>query len=89
MSFVIKDDSVLVEYNRIWSKIKKTLIIKFHSIPVYNEKYIRAKTRGFSGVIKTNFLGGEAPRWGIHYACIACITADSVMRMEKNIHKFI
>ena len=28
MSFVIKDDSVLVKYNEIWNKIKKTLNIK-------------------------------------------------------------
>ena len=29
-------------------------------------------------MIKTNFL-----REGVHYACIACITIDSVMRMKK------
>ena len=29
-----EDDSVLVKYNEIWNKIKKTLNIKFHSMPV-------------------------------------------------------
>ena len=29
-------------------------------------------------MIKTNFL-----REGVHYACIACITIDSVMEMKK------
>ena len=28
MSFSIKDDDVLVKYNEIWDKIKKTLNIK-------------------------------------------------------------
>ena len=83
MSFVIKDDDVLDKYNEIWGKIKETLNIKFHSIPVYDEKYIKAKVRELNGGIKTNFLGDEAPKESMHYTCIACITTDSVMRMEK------
>ena len=43
-SFVIKDDSVLDKYNEIWNKIKNTLNIKFHSMLVYDEKYIKACT---------------------------------------------
>ena len=39
--------------------------------------------REFNGVIKTNFLGDEIPKENVHYACIACITIDSVMKMEK------
>ena len=34
-------------------------------------------------MIKTNFLGDEIPKENVHYACIACITIDSVVRMEK------
>ena len=83
MSFVIKDDDVLDKYNEIWDKIKGKLNIKFHSMPVYDEKYIKAKVREFNGVIKTNFLGDEIPKESMHYTCIACITIDSVMRMEK------
>ena len=40
---MIEHDSVLVKYNEIWNKVKKTLSIKFHCMPVYNEKYIKAK----------------------------------------------
>ena len=43
MPFMIKDNSVLVEYDEIWNKIKKTLNIKFHSKPVYDKKYIKLK----------------------------------------------
>ena len=68
MSFVIKDDDVLDKYNEIWNKIKKILNIKFHSMPVYDEKYIKVKEREFNGVIKTNFLSDEIPREGMHYA---------------------
>ena len=34
-------------------------------------------------MIKTNFLGDEIPKGNMHYACIACITIDSVMKTEK------
>ena len=83
MSFAIKDDDVLDKCNEIWDKIKGTLKIIFHCGPVYDEKYIKAKVRGFNGVIKTNFLGDKIPKESMHYTCIACITIDSVMRMEK------
>ena len=35
------------------------------------------------GVIKTNFLGDEIPKKDMHYTCIAGLTIDSVMKMEK------
>ena len=39
MYFMVKnDDGVLDVYNEIWNKIKKRLSIKFHSMPVYDEK---------------------------------------------------
>ena len=60
MSFVIKDDDVLDEYNEIWAKGE--LNMKFHSMLVYDEKYIKAKIREFNGVIKTNFLVDEVQK---------------------------
>ena len=55
MSFVIKDYSVLDKYNEIWNMIIRELNIKLHSMPVYDEKYIKTKVGEFNGVIKTNF----------------------------------
>ena len=42
MFFVIKDDDVLGKNVEILDKIKETLSIKFHSMPVYDEKYKKA-----------------------------------------------
>ena len=56
MFFVIKNDDVLDKYNEIWDNIKETLSIKFHSMSVYDEQYIKVKVREFNGVIKTNSL---------------------------------
>ena len=83
MPFFARDDNVLDKYNDIWDVIKKKLKIKFHSMPVYDEKYLKTKVREYDGVIKTNFLGNGIPKENMHYTCIACITIDSVMKMEK------
>ena len=53
---MVKNDNVLEKYNKIWDKIKEKLNIKFRSMPVYDEKYIKAKVREFDSVNKTNFL---------------------------------
>ena len=83
MCFMFKNDDVLDKYDEIWDKIKKTLTIKFPSMPVHDEKYMKVKVREFNGAIKTTFLGDKIPKESMHYFCIACITIDSVMRMEK------
>ena len=83
MSFLIKDDEVWDKYDKIWDVIKDKLGIKFHSEPVYEYKYLKAKVREFDGVIKTNILGNDMPKENMHYTCIARITIDSVMRMDR------
>ena len=69
MSFVIKDNDVLDKYNEIWDKIKREL--KLQSMPVYDEKCIKAKVTEFNSVIKTNFLSDEIPKESMYYSCIA------------------
>ena len=44
------------KYDKIWDVIKNKLNIKFHSKPIYEYKYLKAKVREFNGVIKTNFV---------------------------------
>ena len=80
---MIKDEEVGEQYKQIWNVFKNKLKIKFHSEPVYEYKYLKTKVREYDGVIKTNFLGNDVPKENMHYTCIACITIDSVMRMEK------
>ena len=82
---MIKDDSVLVKYNETWNKIKKTLKTKFYNMPVYDEKYVKAKAREYNGVIKTNICGDKISKEGVHHTCITCISIDSVMRMERKL----
>ena len=37
----------------------------------------------FNSVNNTNFLGDKVPKEGAHHTCRACITIDSVMKIEK------
>ena len=90
MSFLIKDNTVREKYKQIWHAIKNILSIKFHSKPIYDQTYLKAKVREFDGVIKRNFLG-NMPKENMHYTCIAWITIDSLMKIDKKktIRRFI
>ena len=59
MSFLIKNSEVWEKYKEIWEAIKNKLGIKFHSEPIYENKYLKTKVREFDGSIKTNFLGNN------------------------------
>ena len=83
MSFLIKDEEVGEKYEQIWYAVKNKLKIKFHSEPVYEYKYLKTKVREYDGVIKTNFLGNGIPKENMHYSGIACITIDSVIKMDE------
>ena len=53
MSSKIEDESVYLKYGEIRNKIKKSLNTKFHSQPIYDDKYIKTKVKTFSSMINT------------------------------------
>ena len=66
--------------------IKSKLGIKFHSEPIYENKYLKTKVRAFDCSIKKNFLSKnlqKKKKKNTHYTCIACITLHSVLKMNK------
>ena len=81
MSLFIRDDEVFYKYNKIWDRVKEKLNVKFHSEPIYDKKYIKAKVREFDDVIKTNVLGNKVQT--TRHTYIACVTIDSVVKMYK------
>ena len=62
MSFLIKNSEVWETYEDIWDVIKNKLNIKFHSEPIYENKYLKPEVREFDDSIKTNFLGNCLPK---------------------------
>ena len=84
MSFKIEDYWIYLKYNEIWNKIKELLNgVKLSSDPIYDGSYIKTKVKTFSGVIKTLFDGAEIPKEMIEYNCLACISIDSVLRVDR------
>ena len=55
-----------------------------------NINILKLKQENFNGMIKANFLNNNMPKENMYYTCIACITIDSVLRIDKKkiIHKF-
>ena len=71
MSFLIKNNEVWEKYEEIWNVTKNKLNIKFHSQPIYENKYLKAKVREFDGNIKINFLGNNLPKENTILALLA------------------
>ena len=83
MPFLIKNSEVWEKYEDIWDVIKNKLGIKFHNEPIYENKYLKTKVREFDDSIKANVLGNGLPKENTYYTYIACITLDSVLKMNK------
>ena len=83
MSFEIEEESVYLKYAEIWNKIKSILNVKFHSQPMYDDKYIKTKVKTFNNTTNTLFSGDEIPKEIIHYVCISAICIDSVLKTDK------
>ena len=83
MSFMSKMIACWINIMKFGTKLNT----KFHSMPVYDKKNIKAKEGKFNVVIKTNFWGDEIPKEDGHRICIACISIDSVMKMDEKISK--
>ena len=82
--------SVYLTYAKIRNKIKSILNVKFHSQPIYNDKYIKTKVKTFNNAINTLLSGDEILKEKIHYICIPAVCNDWVLRVNKKTnHKFI
>ena len=61
----------------------KKIKVKFHSKPVYGEKYLKTKVRKLDGAKKKNILDNELRKAHMYCTCIASIIIDSLIKMEK------
>ena len=67
----------------MWNKIKDLLNVKFHSQPIYDDKYIKTKVKTFNSMLNTLFSEDKIPKERIDYVCFAAICIDSVLRVDK------
>ena len=86
MYFIVVDNKLLKEYNKIWEKVVHLMnIAEFDSDPVYgdNNKYIKTKIKMYEDGVNTNFQGKNAPKENTSYKCLSLIMLDSVIRVNK------
>ena len=84
VSSLIKDDELLEKYNKIQKKVKIIIEKEFDSEPVYNEKYLKAKTNSYNRKINTNFDNNKIPKECSQFICLSVTLIDSVFRTGKN-----
>ena len=83
MPFKTEEESVYLKYAEIWIIMKSVLNVKFHSQPIYDDKYIKTKVKTFNNILNTLVSGDEIPKEIIHYVCISAISIDSVLKADK------
>ena len=82
-SFNIENNNLCSRYIEIWNKIEKEIVIRFHSQPIYDDKYKKTNVKKFNGVIKTLFPENEIPKERNHYSCNSAICVDFIMKIDK------
>ena len=85
MSFRLNNKQLLINYNKIWEKIKKLMRIDFESKPVYgdNEKYIKTKIKIYTDNVITNFHNKKMPKEKVPCKCLSIIMLDFVIKANK------
>ena len=86
MSFLIKNDDKNMKKYDIWEVIKNKLGIKFHSQPIYENKYLKVKVREFNGDIKANFLCNGLPKKTCITLALLVYLEECKYEVKKNIY---
>ena len=59
--------------------------MKLNALPVYNDRYIKNKIKGYGNKVYINFCGLNFPEDDIECESFTVITIDSLLLSEKNI----
>ena len=57
MSFQIKYEKLLKKYKTIWTKVEDLQNTELNTLSVYDNRYVKSKTRTYGDKVQTNFLG--------------------------------
>ena len=69
---------MIKKYSEIWNIIKSLVQKEFNSEPVYNDKYIKTKTKICNDRVYTNFQINKIPKDNEYCACLFVILLDSI-----------
>ena len=83
MSFRIDDEKLLQNYKAIWTKIEDLKNIELNALPVYDDRYIKAKIRTYSNKVYTNFRGLNEPDDDTECESFTVSSGDSLLLHEN------
>ena len=92
MSLKVKDKQLLKNYNKVWEKIERLMIIDFGSKPNYgdHDKYIKTKIKTYEDSIITNFYNKKGskkvPEEKISHNFFSIIILDSILYAYEKYH---
>ena len=84
ISFQINDEKLLEKYKTIWAKIEDLKNIELNTLPVYDDRYIKAKIRTYGDKVYTNFRGLNVPKDHIECRSFSVISIDSLQDYDHN-----
>ena len=84
ISFQINDGKLLEKYKTIWAKIEDLKNIELNTLPVYDDRYIKAKIRTYGDKVYTNFRGLNVPKDHIECRSFSVISIDSLQDYDHN-----
>ena len=84
ISFLIKDNELLENYNEIYENVSNASGKEFNSNPVYNKKYLRAKIKSYNGQINAMFHGNKLLRESSQFICLSVIVIESAFKLGNN-----
>ena len=83
MSFQIDNEKLLGKYKTIWTMIEDLKIIKLNTLPVYDDRLIKTKTRTFRDKVYTNFRGLNVPEDDKECKSFTVISINSLLVYDK------
>ena len=83
ISFRIDDEKLIEKYKAIWTKIQDLKIIELNALSIYDDKYIKTKTRTYGDKVYTNFCGLNVPEDDIECESFTVISIDSLLKYKN------
>ena len=79
MSFHLDDENLSEKYKDIRTKIEDLKNIELNALPVYNDRYIKAKIRTNDNKVYPNFCGSNVPEDDIEHESFRVISIDFLL----------
>ena len=83
ISLRIDDEKLIEKYKAIWTKIQDLKSIELNALSIYDDKYIKTKTRTYGDKVYTNFCGLNVPEDDIECESFTVISIDSLLKYKN------